>query len=63
MPLSSYRMHKIYIAATMNYGLGSDDPEELAYYNKIRKEMDDMKKQPINKGISPNWEPPKGMDK
>jgi len=33
----------------MNYGLGSDDPEELAYYNKIRKEMDDMKKQPIKK--------------
>ncbi len=28
----------------MNYGLGSDDTEELAYYNKIRKEMDDMKK-------------------
>jgi len=28
----------------MNYGLGSDDPEELEYYNKIRKEMDDMKK-------------------
>ena len=51
MPLSSYRMHKIYIAATMNYNLGCDDPEELAYYNKIRKEMDDMKKQPIKKGI------------
>ena len=47
MPLSSYRMHKIYIAATMNYGLGSDDPKEIAYYNKIRKEMDYMKKQPI----------------
>jgi len=28
----------------MNYGLGSSDPEELAYYNKIRKEIDDMKK-------------------
>ena len=55
MPLSSYRMHKIYIAATMNYGLGSDDPEELAYYTKIRKEMDDMKKQPIKKGIPFNW--------
>ena len=54
MPLSSYRMHKIYIAATMNYNLGSDDPEELAYYNKIRKEMDDMKKQPIKKGIPLN---------
>ena len=44
-------MHRIYLAATMNYGLGSSDPEELAYYNKIRKEMDDMKKQPIKKGI------------
>ncbi|MDC3045076.1 hypothetical protein OA098_03250 [Prochlorococcus sp. AH-736-B04] len=55
MPLSSYRMHRIYLAATMNYGLGSDDPKELAYYNKIRKEMDDMKKQPIKKGITFNW--------
>ena len=44
MTLSSYRTHKIYIAATMNHGLCSDDPEELANYNKIRKEMDDMKK-------------------
>ena len=63
MALSSYRMHKIYIAATMNYGLGSYHPEELAYYNKIRKEMDDMKKQPIKKVISLNWDPPEGMDK
>ena len=52
MPLSSYRMHRIYLAATMNYGLGSDDSEELAYYNKIRKEMNDMKKDPIKKGIT-----------
>ena len=63
MALSSYRMHKIYIAATMNYGLGFDDPEELAYYNNIRKEMDDMKKQPIKKGISLNWDTPEGMNK
>ena len=63
MPLSSYRMHKIYIAATMNYGLGSDDPEELDYYNKIRKEMDDMKKQSIKKGISLNWDTSEGMEK
>ena len=55
MPLSSYRMHRIYLAATMNYGLGSDDSEELAYYNKIRKEMNDMKKDPIKKGITLNW--------
>tara|TARA_B100001989_G_C24156898_1_gene277715 strand:+ start:185 stop:349 length:165 start_codon:yes stop_codon:yes gene_type:complete len=51
MALSSYRMHRIYIAATMNYGLGSNDPEELAYYNKIIKEMDDMKKHSVKKGI------------
>ena len=63
MPLSSYRMHRIYLAATMNYGLGSNDPEELTYYNKIRKEMDDMKKQPIKKGISLNWDTSEGMDK
>ena len=51
MPLSSYRMHRIYIAATMNYGLGSDDPEELAYYKTIRNEMEDMKKEPVKKGV------------
>ena len=51
MPLSSYRMHRIYIAATMNYGLGSDDSEELAYYNKIRNAMDDMKNKPMKKGV------------
>jgi len=62
MALSSYRMHRIYLAVTMNYGLGSDHPEELAYYNKIRKEMHDMKKQPIKKGISLNWDIPVGMD-
>ena len=55
MSLSSYRMHKIYLAATMNYGLGSDDSEELEYYNKIRKEMNDMKKDPIKKGITFSW--------
>ena len=55
MPLSSYRMHRVYLAATMNYGLGSDDPEELAYYNKLKKEMNDMKNEPIKKGITHNW--------
>ena len=54
MTLTSYRKHRIYIAATMNYGLGSDDPEELAYYNKIRKEMDDMKKNSLKKRIPLN---------
>ena len=51
MSLSSYRMHRIYVAATINYGLGSDNPEELAYYNKIRNAMDDMKKEPVKKGV------------
>nr|ABE10759.1 putative protein family PM-19 [uncultured Prochlorococcus marinus clone ASNC1092] len=56
-------MHRIYLAATMNYGLGSDDPEELAYYNKIKKEMNDMKKDSVKKGIPLNWDTPEGMDK
>ena len=63
MALSAYRMHRIYLAAIMNYGLGSDDPEELAYYNKIKKKMDDMKKQPIKKGIPLNLDTPDGLDK
>ena len=62
MSLSPYRMHKIYLAATMNYGLGSNNPEELAYYNKIRKEMDDMKKDSIKKGIPLNETILKGID-
>ena len=63
MPLSSYRMHRIYLAATMNYGLGSEDSEELAYYNKIRNEMNDMKKDPIKKGITFNWNIPEEIEK
>ena len=63
MTLSSYRMHRIYLAATMGYGLGSDDSEELAYYNKIRKQMDDMKEDTVKKGIPLNWDNPGGMDK
>ena len=58
MSLSSYRMHKIYLAATMNYGLGSDDPEEVSFYKKIRKEMEDMKKDSVRKTITLNWENP-----
>ena len=49
MALSSYRKHRIYLAATMKYGLGSKDPEELTFYDKIREEMDDMKKTPLKK--------------
>ena len=56
MSLSSYRMHRIYLAATMNYGLGSDDPEELSFYNKIRKDMEDMKKDSVKKGIPLSFE-------
>ena len=63
MSLSSFRMHKIYLAATMNYGLGSDDSEELAYYNKIRKDMNDMKKDPIKKVITFNWNIPEEIEK
>ena len=55
MALSSYRTHKIYLAATMRYGLGSNDPEELAYYNKIREEMDEIKKETVKKGIPLRW--------
>ena len=63
MPLSSYRMHRIYIAATMKYGLGSNDPEELAYFNKIRKDLKDMKKEPIKKGIILNWKTAQEVNK
>ena len=49
MTLSAYRMHRIYMAATKGYTLGSDDPEELAFYNWLIKEMDDMKKDSIIK--------------
>ena len=39
MTLSSHRQHKIYIAATMGYGIGSEDPEEVAYYKQIKEEI------------------------
>lgn len=55
-------MHKIYLAATMVYGLGSDDPEELAYYNSLRQEMDDMKKDVVKKGIPLSWDIPNGIN-
>ena len=62
MTLSSYRIHRIYLAATLGYGLGSDDPEELEYFMKLRKEMDDMKKDPVKKGISLRWDISEGRD-
>ena len=63
MSLSSYRMQKIYLLATMNYGLEPDDPEELVYYNKIRKEMDDIKKESVNRSISLNLDTTERMGK
>ena len=63
MTLSSYRMHRIYLAATMGYGLGSDYPEELSYYNKIRKDMEDMKKDSVKKGIPLSFEISQENDK
>ena len=63
MHLLPYRMHRIYIAATMKYGLGSHNSEELAYYNKIREEMEDMKKDSVKKGIPLKWNTPEGIDK
>ena len=55
MALSSYRMQRIYLAATMKFGLGSNNPEEFVYYNKIREKMDEMKKDKVKKGIPLRW--------
>ena len=40
----------------MGFGLGSDDPEEVYYYKKIRKEMEDMNKDSVKKGITLSFE-------
>ena len=63
MTLSSYRMHRIYLAATMGYGLGSDYPEEVSYYKKIIKEKEDMKKDSVKKGIPLSFEISQENDK
>ena len=44
MTLNPHKQHKIYIAATMGFGLGSDNPEELAYYDIIKKEIEKDRK-------------------
>ena len=49
MNLSSHRQHKIYIAASMGYGLGSEDPEELAYYEMVKNEIEKNKNIGIQK--------------
>ena len=43
MSLSHHRQHKIYIAATMGYRLGSEDPEEIAYYDIIKNKIEQNK--------------------
>ena len=43
MSLSHHRQHKIYIAATMGYGLGSEDPEEMDYYEMIKNKIEKNK--------------------
>ena len=40
----------------MGYGLCSDDHEELAYYKKLRKEMDDMKREAVKIFIPLTWD-------
>ena len=52
MSLSSYSMHKIYLAAIMYYGLGSNDYEEFVNYNKIRKQLNVMNKESFQRGAS-----------
>ena len=51
MSLSSHRQHKIYIAATMGYGLGSEDPKELALYEMIKKEKKEIETDRKNRNI------------
>jgi len=53
MTLSPHRQHKIYIAATMGYGLGSEDPEELKYFYMIKDEIAKSKKN-RNMGVQRN---------
>ncbi len=43
MALTAHRKHKIYLIVTMGYKLGSNDPEEVAFYTKTKEEMKDDK--------------------
>ena len=63
MALSYYRMHRIYPVNTMNYGLSSYDLGKFFYYNNIRKEMADKKKETVKKVIPLNGVMLEGMDK
>ena len=51
MTLSPHRQHKIYIAATMGYDIASEDPEEIAYFQKIKEEMK-KDRENGNRGVS-----------
>ncbi len=51
MSLSPHKQHKIYIAARMGFGISSEDPEELAYYDMVNKETSDSQKR-ISLGIN-----------
>ena len=42
-------MHKIYLAAILIYDICYEDPEELNYYKKLRKEMDGIEKMTLKK--------------
>ena len=44
MSLSPHKKHKIYIAERMGFGIGSEDPEELVYYDMVKKERKKEKK-------------------
>ena len=50
LTLSDHRQHKIYLAAIMGYGIGTEDPEEIAYYNKVKAKINKDKKN-INMGV------------
>tara|TARA_Y100001968_G_scaffold279132_1_gene274877 strand:- start:2156 stop:2311 length:156 start_codon:yes stop_codon:yes gene_type:complete len=49
MSLTPHRQHKIYIAATMGFGIGSKDREELTYYKMIKNEIAKNKKLDIQR--------------
>ena len=40
MVLSTHRQHKIYVAATMGVGLGSEDQEELALFERFKEKIE-----------------------
>ena len=51
MVLSTHRQHKIYVAATMGFGLGSEDQEELALFERFKKKKIEKERNNRNMGI------------